>query len=63
MPEKIKLFGSTKKLVDKAKDRENLPGLEVVDVVLVKFNLVDNKCRQNLRYYILLCPINLMFIS
>ena len=49
MPEKIKLFGSTKNLVDKAKDRENLPSLEVVDVVLVKFNLVDNKCRQNLR--------------
>ena len=31
----------------------------VVEVVLVQWNLVDNQYQQNLRYYILLRPINL----
>ena len=30
MPETMKLFGSTKKLIDKTKNRENVPGLDVV---------------------------------
>ena len=28
----MKLFGSTKKLIDKTKNRENVPGLEVDEV-------------------------------
>ena len=39
----MKLFGSTKKLIDKTKDRENMPSLEVVEVVLVHCNLADNQ--------------------
>ena len=39
----MKLFGSIKKLMDKTKNRENVPSLEVVDVVLVQFNLIDNQ--------------------
>ena len=39
----MKLFGSTKKLIDKTKDVEIVPSLKVVEVVSVKFNLVDNK--------------------
>ena len=31
----MKLFGDTKKLIGKTKDRENVPSLEVVEVVLV----------------------------
>ena len=46
--ETIKLFSSTKILKDKA---------EVVEVVLVKCNLLDNQ------YYILLRQINLVLIS
>ena len=42
----MKLFGSTKKTVDKAKNREKVPSLEVVEVVLVQCNLVDNQYQQ-----------------
>ena len=35
MPETIKLFGSTKQLIDKTKNGENVPSFEVVQVVLV----------------------------
>ena len=38
----MKLFGSTKKDVDKDKDGENVPKLKSVAVVLVHCNLVKN---------------------
>ena len=44
-PEK-KLFGSTKKLIDKTKNGEKVPNLEVVEVVLVQCKLVDNQYQQ-----------------
>ena len=40
--ETIKLSGSTKKVVDKNKNGENVPKLESVEVVLVHCNLVKN---------------------
>ena len=40
--EKMKLLGSTKKDVDKDKNRENVPKLESVEAVLVHCNLVKN---------------------
>ena len=46
-PETMKLFGSTKKLIDKTKNGEKVPSLEVVEVVLVQCNLVDNQYQQN----------------
>ena len=42
-PKKMKLFGSTNKIVDKKKNGEKVLSLEVVDVVLVQCNLVDNQ--------------------
>ena len=44
----MKLFCSTKKLrkSDKTKNREKVPILEVVEVVLVQCNLVDNQFQQ-----------------
>ena len=45
-PETMKLFGSTKKLIDKTKNGENVPSLEVVQVVLFKGNLLDNQYQQ-----------------
>ena len=42
----MKLFGSTKKLIDKTKNGENMPSLEVVEGVLVQCNLVDNQYQQ-----------------
>ena len=41
-PETIKLLGSTKKVVDKDKNGENVPKLEIVEVLLVHCNLVKN---------------------
>ena len=62
MPETKKLFGSTKKLIDKTRNGEKIPSLEVVEVVLVQCNLVDNQYNKSLKYYTFLCPINLMLI-
>ena len=44
----MKLFGSTKKLIDKTKNGENIPSLEVVEGVLVQCNLVNNQYQQKL---------------
>ena len=44
--ETTKLFGSTKKLIDKTKDGESVPSIEVVEVVLVLCNLVDNQYQE-----------------
>ena len=44
--ETMKLLGSTKKICDKDKDRENLPKLESVEAVLVHCNLVKNDYQQ-----------------
>ena len=46
MPGTMKLFGSTKKLIDKTKNGRKVPSLEVVKVVLVHCNLVDNQYQQ-----------------
>ena len=45
-PEIMKLFGSTRKLIDKTKSGEEVPSLEVVEVVLVQCNLVNNQYQQ-----------------
>ena len=42
----MKLFGSTKKLIDKTKNGENIPSLEVFEKFLVQCNLVDNQYKQ-----------------
>ena len=46
MSETKKLFGSTKTLIDKTKKRENVRGLEAVEVILVQCNSVDNQYQQ-----------------
>ena len=45
-PEIIKLLGSTKKDVDKDKEREDVTKLESVEVVLMHCNLVNNSYQQ-----------------
>ena len=45
-PETMKLFGSTRKLIDKAKSGENIQSIEIVEVVLVQCNLVDDQYQQ-----------------
>ena len=39
----MKLFGSTKKLIDQTKNGEKVASLEVAEVVSVQYNLVDNQ--------------------
>ena len=39
----MKLFGNTKKLINKTKTGENVPSLEVTEVVLVQCNVADNQ--------------------
>ena len=72
-PKITKLFGSTKKLMDKTKNGESVPNLEVVEVVLVQCNLVDNQYQQKSevwytfmpnKYYALnVEPSNLVFLK
>ena len=45
-PETVELFGSTKKLMDKTKNGENEPSLQIAEIVLVQGNLVDNQYQQ-----------------
>ena len=45
-PETKTLLGSTKNDVDKDKNREDVPKLESVEVVLVHCNLVNNSYQQ-----------------
>ena len=45
-PETKKLFGSTKKLINKTKNGKNVPIFEVVKVVLVQCYLVDSQYQQ-----------------
>ena len=42
----MKLFGSTKKLIDKTKNGEKVRSVEVVDIVLVQCDLVDDQYQQ-----------------
>ena len=44
--ETMKMFGSTKILIDKTKNGENVQTLEVVEVLLLQCNLVDNQYQQ-----------------
>ena len=45
-PETMKLFGSTNKLIDKTKNGEKVPSIEVAEVVWVQCNLVENQYQQ-----------------
>ena len=74
-PETTKLFSSIKKIIDQTKNGENVPTLEVVEVVLVQCNLVDNhykqKCEvlytfmpnQSYAYLLYVEPSNLVFLK
>ena len=48
-PETMKLLGSTESNITGEKHGENVPHLEVVEVVLIHCNIVDNSYQQNSR--------------
>ena len=48
-PETMKLLGSTKNKITKNKNGENVPHLEIAEVVLVHSNIVNNDYQQDSR--------------
>ena len=48
-PETTKLLGSTESKITKDKNGENIPHLEIADLVLVHFNLANNDYQQHSR--------------
>ena len=53
----MKLLGRTKKVVDKDKNGENVPKLEIVEVVLVHCNLVKNGYQHTSKVLFTFVPI------
>ena len=45
----MELLRSTKSKINKDKERENVPQLEITEVVLVRCNIVSNDCQQGSR--------------
>ena len=50
-PETVKLFSSTKELIDKTKNREHVPSLEEIEVVFLQCNLVIINMNKGLNYF------------
>ena len=48
-PETMKLLGSTENKITKDKNGENVPHLEITEVVLVHCNIVNNDYQQDSR--------------
>ena len=48
-PETMKLLGSTESKITKDKNGENVPHLEIVELVLIHCNIVNNNYQQNSR--------------
>ena len=50
-PETMKLLGSTKNEITEGKNGENVPHLEITEVVLVHYNIVNNDYQQDSRVF------------
>ena len=50
-PETVKLLGSTGNKITKDKNSENVPHLEITEVVLIHCNIVNNEYRQDSRVF------------
>ena len=61
-PETMKLLGSTESKITKDKNGENVPHLEIVELVLVNCNLVNNDYQQDSRILFTFVP-NMSFGS
>ena len=55
-PETMKLLGSTESKLTKDKNGENVPHLEIVELVLVNCNLVNNDYQQDSRILFIFAP-------
>ena len=57
-PEAMKLLGSTENKITKDKNGENVPHLEITEVVLHHCNIVNNDINKIQDYYVRLFQIN-----
>ena len=55
-PETVKLLGSTKSKITKNENGENVPYLEITEVVLIHCNVVNNSYQQNSRVLYTFAP-------
>ena len=55
-PETMKLLGSTESKMTKDKNDENVPHLEIVELVLIRCNFVNNNYQQNSRILYTFAP-------
>ena len=55
-PETMKLLGSTKNKITKNRNGENVPLLEITEVVLVHWNIVNNDYQQDSRVLYMFVP-------
>ena len=55
-PETMKLLGSAENKITKDKNGENVPHIEIVELVLVHCNLVNNDFQQNSRILFTFVP-------
>ena len=61
MPETMKLLGSIKNNINKDKIGENVPHLEITEVVLIHCNIVNNEYQQDSRVLYTFVPnLNLL---
>ena len=56
--ETMKLLGSTKNKISKEKNGENVPQLEITELILVHCNIMNNDCQQNSRVLYTFVPNN-----
>ena len=61
-PEAKKLLGSTEEKIDKDKNDENVPPLEVTEAILVHCNIINNAYHQDSRVFDTFVP-NKIFIK
>ena len=55
--ETIKLLGRTKKVITKDKNGENVPKLEIIDVILIMHcNIVKNNCQHTSKVLLTFVP-------
>ena len=54
----MKLLGSTKGKITKIENDENVPNLEIIEVVLVQCNIANNNYQQNSRVLYTFVPNN-----
>ena len=57
-PESMKVLGSTKNKITKDKNGENVPHLEITEVVLIHCNIVNNNYQQDSRVLYTFVPNN-----